>query len=82
MRKVTFVLKYVCVLLTLVFGYLFYTLYWQWRHQFNEQGSYFDANEAVVYHQDAVFWLIPTLLFAGLTLFVHRVAIYLTKQTP
>lgn len=74
--------QYGGLLATLYFGYLFYTLYWQWRHLFDANGRYFHAEDAVVYHQDAVFWLIPTLLFALLAVLAYRKNKYLTTKTP
>lgn len=49
-------------------AFLFYALYWQWRGLFNEQGRYYHAPEAVVYHEDAVFLAVPALAFALLAL--------------
>lgn len=49
-------------------AFLFYTLYWQWRGLFNEQGRYYHAPEAVVYQDDAALFIVPTLAFALLSL--------------
>ena len=54
----------ISVLATAFFGYLFYSLYWQWQGLFNEQGRYFHEPDAVVYHNDAVFLIVPALAFA------------------
>ncbi len=54
----------VSVLATVLFGYLFYFYYWQWRGQFNEQGRYFHEPDAVVFHDEAVFLIVPTVAFA------------------
>lgn len=82
MRKFAIAFQHACLLLALLFGYLFYTLYWQWRHLFDANGRYFYVEDAVVYQQNAVFWLIPTLLFALLAGLAYRKNKYLTTKTP
>jgi Na+/H+-dicarboxylate symporter len=50
----------ICVWL---FTYLFYSLYWEWRLYFDEQGRYFDPVAGVVYQELAKFWILPVVFF-------------------
>jgi len=47
----------------LLFAYLFYSLYWEWRLCFDEQGRYFDSFAGVVYQESSKFWILPVILF-------------------
>ena len=68
MRAVFLVASALCGLAAAGFAAFFYMLYWQWRGLFNEQGRYYHAPEAVVYHEDAALFILPTLAFALLFL--------------
>jgi hypothetical protein len=57
----------VSVLTTGLFGWFFYFFYWQWRGQFNEQGRYFHEPDSVVFRDDAILYILPTVAFAILT---------------
>ena len=51
-----------------VFGLLYFTLYWPYRHMFNELGRYFDEKESVVYSQDSGVLIVPTIVFLAISL--------------
>ena len=51
-----------------VFGFLYFTLYWPYRHIFNELGRHFDEQESVVYSQDSGVLIIPTIAFLTISL--------------
>lgn len=46
-----------------VFGYLYFSLYWPYRGLFDEQGRYFDAKRLVVHHDQASLLAVPLLAF-------------------
>ena len=52
------------MLATALLGFLFYIYYWQWRGLFNAEGRYFYEPEALVFHDDSVFLIVPSVLFA------------------
>ena len=53
---------------TIFFGFLYFSLYWPYRDLFNEEGRYFDAQNAVVYHEQNGLLIVPTLAFLLLSL--------------
>ena len=53
---------------TIFFGFLYFTLYWPYRDLFNEEGRYFDEQNAVVYHEQNGLLIVPTLAFLLLSL--------------
>lgn len=55
-------------LMSSLFGYLYFELYWRWRDLFYENGRYFDEQEAVVYQDDSAILIVPALFCALLTL--------------
>ena len=63
------------MLATALFGLLFYVYYWQWRGLFNEEGRYFYEPEALVFHDESIFLIVPSVVFArlaGVCLFYAR----------
>ncbi|KAA8998124.1 DUF3379 domain-containing protein [Affinibrenneria salicis] len=55
-------------LLSILFGFLYFELYWRWRDLFYENGRYFDEQNAVVYQDDSAILIVPTLCCVLLTL--------------
>ena len=56
--------------------FFYFTLYWPYRHLFNEEGRYFDADRLVVYHEQAGLLIVPAvvlLLLAASILIRNRV---------
>lgn len=52
--------------LSVLFGYLYYVQYYQWRDCFNDMGRCFDPNSGVVYMEHSgVTWLTLALLSMG-----------------
>ena len=47
----------------LIFGGMFYALYWRYRQLFDDNGRYFDAADGVVYEDSSVVLIAPALLF-------------------
>ena len=65
------------MLATALSGLLFYVYYWQWRGLFNEEGRYVYEPEALVFHDESVFLIVPFVvfaLFAGVCLFYARLS--------
>ena len=58
--------------LALLCAYLFYDVYWQYRTLFDENGRYFDAQTAVVYHDTSVYWAPMAVVLAGLAFYTYR----------
>jgi hypothetical protein len=54
---------------TFFFGFFYFTLYWPYRDLFNVEGIYFDVQNVVVYHEQNVFLIVPSLAFLLLSLF-------------
>lgn len=52
----------VAALTCVVFGWLYYVLYWQWRDCFNSEGKCFDAVNLVVYEQETQLFVVPVFL--------------------
>jgi hypothetical protein len=48
---------------SLIFGFLYFALYWPYRNQFNEEGRYFDEADLAVYHEQTGLLIVPTLAF-------------------
>lgn len=62
----------VCGLAAACIAWLFYSLYWQWRGQFDEQGRYFHEPEGVVYHDQAFFLIVPACVLGVLAIALLR----------
>jgi len=56
--------------IALLCGLMFSFLYWPYRRLFDEEGRYFDANTAVVYHSESGVLIVPTVLFGILAVFL------------
>ncbi len=52
-----------CAVASLSFWCCYFTLYWPYRHLFNEAGRYFDEREMTVHHAQAGVLIVPALLF-------------------
>lgn len=67
-RRLVLGTSFLCAIVSLLFGFLYYSLYFQYRDRFNEEGRYFDAAEEVVYHDQSSILLVPALTFFLLSL--------------
>lgn len=57
--------------------FLYFTLYWPYRHLFDEHGRYFDADRLVVHHEQTGLLIVPAvaLLLAAAILIRARMRI-------
>ena len=65
-RWIFAVATFACTGATLVFGVLFYSMYWRYRALFNEEGRHFDGT--VVHHDGSFMLIIPAGVFLLLAL--------------
>jgi|GEM_PF-2699569 hypothetical protein len=54
-------------IMSLLFGLLYYSEYYKWRNQFNENGRYFDLLGNVVYLEQNSILIIPFIFFIVLS---------------
>lgn len=57
---------------SLLFWFLYFSLYWPYRNLFNEQGRYFDEESVVVHHEQSGLLIIPALALLLLTVLLGR----------
>lgn len=53
---------------SLLFGYFYYALYWQYREWFNEDGRYLDTHDLVVHRAQDAILAVPACGFALLAI--------------
>ena len=59
-----------CGVMSWFWGVLYYSLYWKYRNLFYDNGRYYEEMENTVYTDDYAIYLIPTLFFLFLTIFL------------
>ena len=79
-KQILLAVAVVCAATSLVFWFLFFSLYWPYRNLFNEEGVYFAEDGVVVHDAQSGVLIVPAMGF--LLLAAIFAALWLIRQRP